>query len=65
MFMPNRHKPIGKTKETLLDRYEETMATQQKIRDAGFLLFRFGGVNLEKFSVTILALKLTLIHTPM
>jgi G:T-mismatch repair DNA endonuclease (very short patch repair protein) len=34
--MPNRHKSIGKTEETLLNRYEETMARLQKIRDAGY-----------------------------
>jgi hypothetical protein len=34
--MPNRHKSIGKTEETLLSRYEETMARLQKIRDTGY-----------------------------
>jgi len=34
--MPNRHKPIGNTDETLLSRYEETQATLQKISDAGY-----------------------------
>jgi hypothetical protein len=34
--MPNRHKPIGKTDETLLSRYEETMARLKKMNDAGY-----------------------------
>jgi hypothetical protein len=34
--MPNRDKPIGKSKETLTNRYEETMARLQKIKDAGY-----------------------------
>jgi hypothetical protein len=33
--MPYRHKSIGKTEETLLSRYGETMARLQKIRDVG------------------------------
>jgi G:T-mismatch repair DNA endonuclease (very short patch repair protein) len=32
--MPNRHESIGNTGETLLSRYEETMARLQRIRDA-------------------------------
>jgi len=32
LCMPNRHKPIGNTEETLESRYEETMARLQKIR---------------------------------
>jgi hypothetical protein len=36
LCMPNRHKSIGKTEETLLSRYEETMARFQKIRDTGY-----------------------------
>jgi len=34
--MPNRHKPIGSTKETLLSRYEETTARLNKIENAGY-----------------------------
>jgi len=34
--MPKRHKPIRKTDETLQNRYEETMARLQKIKDAGY-----------------------------
>jgi G:T-mismatch repair DNA endonuclease (very short patch repair protein) len=34
--MPNRHKPIGDTDEALLNRYEETMARLQKIKNAGY-----------------------------
>ena len=33
---PNRHKPIGSTDETLQNRYEETTARLQKIKDAGY-----------------------------
>ena len=34
--MPNGHKPIGKTTETLQDRYEETMVRLQNFKDAGY-----------------------------
>ena len=34
--MPNRHKPIGSTKETLLSRYEDTTARLNKIENAGY-----------------------------
>jgi len=34
LCMPNRHKPIGKTEETLEKRYEETKARLQKIENA-------------------------------
>jgi G:T-mismatch repair DNA endonuclease (very short patch repair protein) len=34
--MPNRHKHIGNTEETLENRYEETMARLQKIKDSGY-----------------------------
>jgi len=34
--MPNRHKSIGTTEETLLIRYEETKASLQKIKNAGY-----------------------------
>ena len=34
--MPNRHKPIGNTDETLQNTYEQTQARLQKIKDAGY-----------------------------
>ena len=45
--MPNRHKPIGKTDETLLNRYEETQARLQKIRDAAYKVISIWGLSLE------------------
>jgi hypothetical protein len=46
--MPNRDKPIGNTKERLANRYEETMARLQKIRDAGYNVSILG-VSLENY----------------
>jgi G:T-mismatch repair DNA endonuclease (very short patch repair protein) len=46
--MPNRHKPIGNTEETLLSRYEETMARLQKIRDAGYIVVSIWGCEFRK-----------------
>ena len=43
LSMPNRHKPIGTTDETLQDRYEGTQARLQKIKDAGFNVFSIWG----------------------
>jgi G:T-mismatch repair DNA endonuclease (very short patch repair protein) len=34
--MPNRHKPIGKTDETLQNRYGETKARLQHIENTGY-----------------------------
>jgi hypothetical protein len=34
--MPDRHKPIGKTDETMQKRYEETKARLQKRVNAGY-----------------------------
>ena len=45
--MPNRDKPIGKTKETLASRYEETMARLQKLRDAGYNVISIWGASLQ------------------
>jgi len=36
LCMPNRHKPIGKTEETLENSYEETKARLQIIENAGY-----------------------------
>ena len=46
--MPNRHKPIGDTNETLLNRYEETMARLQKIRNAGYKVVSIWGCEFKK-----------------
>ena len=46
--MPNRHKLIGNTDETLLSRYEETMARLQKIRDAGYKVVSIWGCEFKK-----------------
>ena len=35
LCIPNRHKPIGNTEETLQNRYEETKSRLQKIEHAG------------------------------
>ena len=35
LCMPNRHKPVCNNTETLLSRYEETVARLQKMRYAG------------------------------
>ena len=52
--MPSRHKPIGNTEETLLNRYEETQARLQKSETLVIRLFRSGGVSLENSCVIIL-----------
>jgi len=46
--MPNRHKPIGNTDETLRNRYEETMARLKKIKDAGYNVVSIWGCEFEK-----------------
>ena len=46
--MPNRDKPIGKTQETLVNRYEETMARLQKIRHAGHNVISIWGCEFRK-----------------
>jgi G:T-mismatch repair DNA endonuclease (very short patch repair protein) len=46
--MPNRHTHIGKTNETLLGRYEETMARLQRIRDAGYTVISIWGCEFRK-----------------
>ena len=65
LCMPNRHKPIGNTEETLENRYEETMASLKKPKTLVTLLFRSGGVSLENYCVTLLALKMNFARTPM
>ena len=46
--MANRHKPIGNTEETLDNRYEETMARLQKIKDAGYTVVSIWGFEFRK-----------------
>ena len=42
---PNRHKPIGSTKQTLLSKYEETTARLNKIEMQDIKLFQCGSVS--------------------
>jgi len=46
--MPNRHKPVGKTEETLENRYEETRAKLQKIENAGYKFDSIWGCKFRK-----------------
>ena len=62
LCMPNRHKPISNTDETLQNRYEETMARLQKIKEAVVSIW---GVSLENNCVTLLALKMNFPDTLM
>jgi hypothetical protein len=43
LCMPNRHKSIGNNEETLQNRYEETMARLQKIKNAGYQVVSIWG----------------------
>jgi hypothetical protein len=45
--MPNHHKPIGNTEETLENRYVETLARLQKLKDAGYTVVSIWGASLE------------------
>jgi len=46
--MPNQHKPIGNTDETLQNKYEQTMARLQKIKDAGYNVVSMWGCEFRK-----------------
>jgi len=46
--IPNRHKPIGKTEETLHNIYEETKARLQKIENAGYKFVSIWGCEFRK-----------------
>ena len=46
--MPNRPKPNGNTDETLQNRYEETMARLQKIKDACYTVVSIWGCEFRK-----------------
>ena len=46
--MPNRHKPIGSTEENLVNPYEETQASLQKIRDVGYKVISIRGREFRK-----------------
>ena len=48
LIMPNRHKPIGKSEETLENRYEETKARLQKIENAGYKVVSIWGCEFRK-----------------
>jgi len=66
LSMPNRHKPIGNTGETLQNRFEEKLkrgcrkSTMPVIR-----LYRSGGASLENCCAINLALKTNFARTPM
>ena len=63
--MPNHHKPIGNTKETLLSWYEETQARLKQIEDAGTKFFLSGGASLENSCTKLLTLKMNCLRTPL
>ena len=48
LCMPNRHKRTGNTEGTLQNRYEETMARLQKIKDAGYIVVSIRGCEFRK-----------------
>ena len=48
LSIPNRHKPIGKTEETLENRREETKARLQKIENAGYEVVSIWGCEFRK-----------------
>ena len=48
LCMPNRHKTIGNTEQTMENRYEETMARLQKIKDAGYTVVSISGCEFRK-----------------
>ena len=62
--MPNRHKPIGNTEETLENRYEETMARLQKIKDAGYTVVSIWGCEFRKLLRNSLGLENELCSHP-
>jgi len=46
--MPNRHKSIGNTEETVLSRYEETTARLKKIENTGYKVVSIWGCEFRK-----------------
>jgi hypothetical protein len=48
LCMPNRHSPIGNTNKTLQNRYEETRARLQEIKDAGYNVVSIWGCEFGK-----------------
>jgi G:T-mismatch repair DNA endonuclease (very short patch repair protein) len=48
LCMPNRHSPIGSIKETLQNRYEDTMSRLQRIKNAGYNVVSVWGCEFEK-----------------
>jgi hypothetical protein len=48
--VPNRHKPIGTTEETLLTRYEETKARLQKINNEIYTVVATWGCEFRKLA---------------
>ena len=61
--MPNRHKPIGNTEETLLSRYEEKTAKLRKIENAGYNVVSIWGASLENRCAKIQALEMNSVRT--
>jgi len=53
------------TEETLENRYEETMTRLKKSKTLVTLFFRSGGVSLQNYCATLLALKMNFARTPM
>ena len=64
LCLPNRHKPIGNTDETLQNMCEETQARLKKLKTL-VIMFRSGVASLEKCYVKNLALKMNFARTPM
>jgi len=62
--MPNPHKPIGYTGVILLNRYEETQARLQKIRDAGYKFISIWGCEFRKLLYDNPYLKIELCSHP-
>jgi G:T-mismatch repair DNA endonuclease (very short patch repair protein) len=65
LFMPNRHSTIGSTNETLQNRYKETTARLQKIKDAGNNVVSIWECEFKKLLRETPGLENELVHTPM
>jgi len=60
----NRHKPTANTDETLQNRYEETMARLQKLKDAGYNVVLIWGCEFRKLLRDTHALGIELCSDP-
>ena len=63
--MPNRHKPIGITTETLQGRYEDSMARLQKIKNTGYKVVSIWGCEVRKLLLQNPGLEKNLARFPM